>query len=413
MLSNKELSRVQPRPPRILHVRFTLLRGGAEEHVLSLASAAHQYGFEAYLAGAAPLLETMAQELEQSGVHQVPIELPTPSNWLSFAAKLAATLRREKIDLVHCHSVIATLCVLPIVRACGKIPIVETCHGREYWRIGKAFKGSFWIDRQASRLIDRIIAVSEATAQFLQEEKGIATRKIEVIHNGRDLTSLMPATALERERARSQFNLDKKPTLLMLGRLSEEKGHAVLLDSLKLLRHQGCLPVVMFAGAGPLEEELRARCSQEGLDKQVRFLGYRPDLQRVLAATDLVVMPSISEGLPLAAIEALGAGLPVIATNTGGIPEVVIDDRTGLLVPCQDPERLSQAILRVLSDKELAQRLGREGRRFVELHFDVRIQVERTMKLYSDVMTGRVPSRYGRQFPTAPPGCDLVNRSVT
>jgi glycosyltransferase involved in cell wall biosynthesis len=184
-----------------------------------------------------------------------------------------------------------------------------------------------------------------------------------------------------------------------LGRLSEEKGHSSLLEALKVLRCRNVLPIAMFAGVGPLEAELRARCEVGGLNGQVRFLGYRADLKTVLAASDLVVLPSISEGLPLAAIEALAAGRPIVATNIGGIPEVVVDERTGLLVPPQQPALLAQAIHRILTDPNLAGRLGREGRLFAERHFDVRVQIERTMNFYSEIAKSKAMKlRSGGQF---------------
>jgi glycosyltransferase involved in cell wall biosynthesis len=378
--------------PRILHLVLTPFRGGAEEHVMSLLTAARNYGFTPFLAAPASLLDTMAPELAESRVNRLTVEPPSPLLWIRFMAQLAAMLVREQIDLVHCHSIIGSLCALPASRILRRRPIIETCHGREFWREGKRIKGSFWFDRQASRFVDRFIAVSHATARYLRESKGIPSNKIVVIPNGRDLTSLLPPKSQERAKARAELGLTNEQTVLLLGRLAKEKGHALLLDALKILGSRQPPLITMFAGIGPLEAELKARCKAAGLTDQVHFLGYRTDRQRLLAAADLVVLPSISEGLPLAAIEALAAARPVVATETGGIPEIVLNGQTGLLIPPRDSAALAEAMHRVLSDPDLALRLGTNGRLFVEQHFDVRVQIERTMALYRD-LTSRETTR--------------------
>jgi glycosyltransferase involved in cell wall biosynthesis len=368
-----------------LHLVLTPFRGGAEEHVLSLLTALRNYGFTPFIAAPGPLLETMAPELAEFRVNSLTIDMASPLHGIRLVAQLAAMLRRERIDLVHCHSVIGSLCALPAVRIFGKQSIVETCHGREFWREGKRIKGNFWLDRQASRFVDRVIAVSHATARYLRESKRIPGSKIVVIRNGRDLASLLPPKPEASAKARADLGLNNERTVLLLGRLAQEKGHASLLDALTILGSRQPSLIALFAGTGPLEAELKARCKAAGLSYQVRFLGYRTDLPRLLAAADLVVLPSISEGLPLAAVEAHAAARPIVATETGGIPEVVVNGQTGLLVPPNDSAALAEAMHRVLSDPVLALRLGTNGRRFVEQHFDVRVQIERTMALYREL----------------------------
>lgn len=179
--------------------------------------------------------------------------------------------------------------------------------------------------------------------------------------------------------------MSNEQTVLLLGRLAKEKGHALLLEAFKILGSRRPSLIAMFAGVGPLEAELKAKCKAAGLTDQVRFLGYRQDLQRLLAAADLVVLPSISEGLPLAAVEALAAARPIVATAVGGTPEVVLDGQTGLLIAPNDSAALAEAMHRLLTDPALALRLGTNGRLFAERHFDVRLQIERTMALYRDL----------------------------
>ncbi len=378
-----EQNRRSPEGPRILHFITTPFRGGAEEHALSVLSALRNYGFTPFVAAPPSLLELMEPEWSRFGVKSLVNDMSSPLDWRG-ATRLAATLKRERIDLVHCHMAMGTLCALPAARLAGAL-IIETCHGREFWREGKRVKGSFWVDRQASRFVDKYIAVSDATAGHLRKAKGISAGKIVVIHNGRDLTRLRPPTPQETAEARVDLGLGSEPTVLLLGRIAREKGHALLIEAVKMLDSRWPSLIAIFAGIGPLEAEVRALCDAAGIRDRVRFLGYRQDLQRVMAAADLVALPSISEGLPLAAIEAFAAARPIVATPVGGTPEIVLDGQTGLLIPSGNPAALAEAMDRLLSDPGLALRLGTNGRTLVEQHFDVRAQIEQTVALYRDL----------------------------
>jgi glycosyltransferase involved in cell wall biosynthesis len=157
------------------------------------------------------------------------------------------------------------------------------------------------------------------------------------------------------------------PAALVLGRLEPQKGHALMLEAATVLAQSVPALKIFFAGTGSLEHQLRAQCDSAGLAGMVTFLGYRADPEVLLAAADMVVMPSLYEGLPLAAIEAMAAARPVVATDIEGIREVVIDGSTGLLV-------------------RLAQQLAANGRRRAERHFDVRFQVEETVSWYEELL---------------------------
>jgi len=141
-------------------------------------------------------------------------------------------------------------------------------------------------------------------------------------------------------------------------------------------------------------QEVKMHCTHYGFADNVRFLGYRADTQKLLAATDIVVLPSRIEGLPLFAVEALASGRPVVATAVGGTPEVVIDHETGLLVPPEDSSWFAEAGDYLLGYRELRKRMGMRGRELVEERFDVRTQIERTIALYSDLLQAtRILSR--------------------
>jgi len=273
--------------------------------------------------------------------------------------------------------------------------VVETFHLREAWREGKWFKGSFWLDRQVGRLVDRYIAVSHAAERHLLETKGIAQSKVVTIHNGRDLTRFHPPSRAEIARARAELGLSDKQVLLVLGRLEPQKGHEFLIDALRRVVPRWPKLVALFAGEGRLESELMARREAAHLTEHISFLGYRADTERLLAAADLVVLPSLFEGLPLVAVETLAMGRPFVATDVEGTREIVADGETGLLVTPADPASLAEGIERILADPALGARLGCRGRALVEDKFDIRRQIAKTFDVYRQLLSG-TPIRKAR-----------------
>ena len=139
-----------------------------------------------------------------------------------------------------------------------------------------------------------------------------------------------------------------------------------------------------FAGRGELLGQLKAEAAELGIEENVKFLGLRQDVPELLQELDIFVLPSLSEGLPLSVLEAMAAGKPVVATDVGGIREAVIDEHTGFLVPAEDPQALSEKILCLLRDRELASRFGEAGRKRVEQVFSLKTMIKGYEELYDE-----------------------------
>lgn len=371
--------------PRVLHFLCTNIRAGVAEHVLSLATRLEKHGFVAYIAAPPALLHELASDLSATRVRTIPADMSSPLD-IRESIRLMKIFKKEGIDLLHCHLVIASFCSAVQARTAGVKAVVETCHGRETWREGKWLKRGFWLDRQIGRCVDRHIAVSDAVGRHLISSKRIPASKVTVIRNGRDLTVFRPPTAVERTTLRTTLGLCENDTaVLTLGRLSEEKGQALAIEAISSLAPKWPRLHLLLAGEGPSEPELCRKAAELGVSNRVRFLGYRADAAELLRAVDLVLMPSLSEGLPLVAVEALASKRTVVATNVGGTSEVIVDGETGLLVT-PGAFQLAGAIDRVLGDPCLAKRLASNGRQFVEQHFDINTQVERTASLYRSVL---------------------------
>src|SRR3984885_10037510 len=351
----------------VLHLLTGRVFGGAEEHALSILTKMRTHGFEPCLAAPNALIEAMEPSLSAAGGKCLPLEFSSRLDVLT-SARLLRFIRRENIAILHCHLFTASLSGAGVARMAGVGAVLETCHGPE-----------------VGRLVDKYIAVSHAAARHLIETKRVPKDKIRVIHNGRDLDRFGPTNTQRRTATRNSLGIRGEPTIMTLVRLDEQKGHRHLIDALaKVAAHRPDV-VTILVGEGPLENPLRALCAARGLTDRIRFLGYRRDVPELFEVADMVVLPSLYEGLPLVAIEALAAGRPMVATEVDGTPEVVLHEKTGLLVPPANPLALAGAIERLLDDPALAARLASEGRKFVHENFAVRRQIEQTAALYSEL----------------------------
>ncbi len=370
------------RPPcRLLFFLTSRTRGGVEEHVLSLLQALSAERFVLGLACPAALGHALAAELETLPVEVFPVEA---TRWTRRREihRLWGILRRFRPDVVHCHLFRATFVGAPLARLAGVPIVLETYHGRELWRQGR-LKGSFVVDRFVSRYIDRVIAVSKAAAHFLVEAKGIPSEKITVIPNGRDLNHFLPGNGQRGTAIRQHLNIpDQAPVLGAVGRLEAQKGHRFLLDALPTILAKAPETRLVLLGQGSLQTALEAQIERLGLGHAVIFAGFQRDVSAYMDAMDVVVLPSLYEGMPLTAIEASASAKPVVATAVDGTPEVIRHGETGLLVPPSHPSALAEAILTLLHRPDLAGQYGAAARQWALQHFDIRRQVAETERLY-------------------------------
>jgi len=382
----------------LLYFSNSLVRGGAEEHILTLLRGLDRTLFRPHLACTPEVAEQLRADLP-GDVGLTTLRLRSPRHGRE-ARRLAGLLRSRQVDILHSHLFYASLFASPLGLLCRVPCIVETPHVREHWRHGW-LKGGFTVDRLVARCVDHFIAVSEANARYLVERKRIPARKITVIRNGCDTARFDP----RREppptlRSNLCFGAED-PVLVVLGRLEPQKGHAILLEALPSVVEQFPGVRVVCLGEGSLRRELEIRATALGLERTVRFVGFQADVAQWLALGVLTVLPSLWEGLPLAAIESLAAGRPMVATAVDGTPEVVVEGRTGLTVPPGDPQALARAICRLLADREERQRMATAGRAWVLEHFDQQGQVRLTQELYRTAFVP-VASAVGRSSQGAP-----------
>lgn len=364
-------------------------RGGAEEHILTLLRGLDRERFQPFLICTPEVAEKLRQDVP-ADVSVLALRLSSPGHVLG-AIRLVRFLRRNRIQILHSHLFYASLFASP-VGWISRVPlIVETPHLRELWRHGW-IKGSFFIDRLIGRLVNVYIAVSEANGVYLRDTKKLPIHKIRVIQNGCDLDRFNPSRQAKVDLKLGLGFEKDDPMLLVPARLEPQKGHSVLLAALpRVLREFPRLGVVL-AGEGVLRKQLEEQVRSLALEQSVQFIGQQKNLEDWLALCDFTVLPSFYEGLPLAAIESLAAGRPMIATAVDGTPEVILDGKTGLLVLPGDPQCLADAICKMLRDPILRRQLAVDGRTWALKKFTTKRQLDETQSAYIralDIALGR------------------------
>lgn len=238
----------------------------------------------------------------------------------------------------------------------------------------------------AAPFIDRIVGVSKAVTNSAADWTGKRHQDITTITNGIDLTPYRTCQN-SRKLFREKFGIDEKaPLLVNVASLSAKKDQATLLKSMKLVLNNWPEARLVIVGDGPLRQILNDLSHELGLANTVLFVGHQNNVPEILSAADVFVLSSLLEGLPLVAVEAGAAGLPVVATKVGGVAEVVRHGESGLLVPLGQPEYFAEAIDFLLRQEGFGRRMGLKGKELVFAEFDIRCCYSRYLNLYNEII---------------------------
>ncbi len=367
-------------PIRVLWLTKGLGPGGTERLLVEHAAARHDDAFEYDAAYLLPWKDHLVPELEGLGVHAhcFDVRRELDPRWLT---RFDHFLHRGRYDVVHIHSPSVAALARPVVRARSRPrrpALVYTEHNR--WPSYRpatrvANRATFGFD-------DATIAVSEDV------RTSIAARlrgRVEVVVHGVDRARVL-AVAVERDAVRRELGIaDGEVLAVTVANLRAQKNYPGLLEAARLVRDRGLAVRFVAAGQGPLEADVQARHAALGLGDDFRLLGYRDDATRLIAAADCFVLASHHEGLPVSVMEALVAGVPVVAPAVGGLPEAVTSGDDGLLVAPGDPAALADAIGCIATDAALRDRLARgarvAGERFASEH-----AVRRIEEIYRSVL---------------------------
>ena len=317
-------------------------------------------------------------------VHTVPLPRGLDPFRLAWAlVQMVAIFRRVKPDLVHTHCSVPGIVGRLAARLAGVPVVMHTVHGFAFHEGSKGPGAAFAIavERFVGRLTDQLLSQNREDMDRAIRHRIVPERRLEWVGNGialdRFTAAVPPIRPLVPER-----DPGRPVVLTCVARMEPVKNHALLFEAAARLRQRGHRFELWLVGGG----EGRVRCERQvielGLAREVRFLGYRNDIPELLGRSDIAVLTSLKEGIPRAAIEAMAAGLPMVATRVTGTREVVRDGDTGFLVDVGEPAALADALARLIDDPALRERMGARGREVARAEFDEALIVRRLERVY-------------------------------
>lgn len=369
----------------VLHVCNSIMAGGAELHLLTLCRGLAAHGLRqtvAYLHDR-PVSRSLRKEFEAAGIATEKIPANGRYN-VTFPFAVDALVRTLRPDLLHTHLPRADLAGGFVKLRHRDLPWVVSVHN--------IYTARSWTGSAALPLLDvvwrkadTLIAISHAVRDWLIRERGIPSDRVRIVHYGID-----PAPFLApHPDARVRWGLPDGPVAAAIGRLTPHKGFGTLIDAWQQVRARLPEAVLVIAGwdVAGYRKELEARVSARGPDPGVRFLGFVDDVPSLLAACDIFVLPSTSEGFGQVVIEAMAAARPVVVSRIAPLTEIVADGETGLLVPPEDPDALAAAIVRLLEAPGRAAEMGARARARALAEFSAPRMAEQTLALYRGLVS--------------------------
>jgi len=339
-----------------------------------------------------PKLDPLALDCERLGlaVQRMTLEGSQPlgqrQRWFR---RLVSLLRDEGVDVFHQHRTGPYRGRWACLAArAARVPVVVAT---EHQAPDRRLRGwQRWLNWGADLLLDRLIVVSEDNRRQQIETGRRRPGLVETVHNGVDLAHLVPSSPKILSQKRAELGIPPQaPVVGTVGRLHRQKGIPTLLLAGARLRQRYPDLRLLLVGDGPMRDEVRRQIDELGLQDAVVLAGYRTDVADMLALMDVFCLASLWEPFGLVLVEAMALRRPVVATRVDGIPEVVADGETGLLVPPGRNEPLSEAIARCLDDPALAARLGGAGCRRAHAMFTARAMAERTYRIYQQAAERR------------------------
>ena len=351
----------------------TIWRGG-QEQVYSLIGGMLKRGHRVWLA--APQSSPLAERASSLGAVLFPLrqrfELSPLTAW-----RLFRLMRRQRFDIVHFNGQ-RPLVTGALAARLSDSSCILVCSRRVNFPLRTRFSRM-----KFNFFMDQVVTVS-ATVRDTLTRDGVHPFLLRVIHEGRDLESIdalpYPSVAIAKGC----------PVIGIVAHLSQEKGHSTLINAISILLKSYPRVTLLIVGDGQLRNHLQKLANRLGVTERVRFLGFRADADSLMKCFDIFCLPSLSEGLGSVILAAMANRLPVVATTVGGIPELVIDRITGLLVPPRDPKQLAGALQKLLESPSLRKRMGESGRKRVESHFTLEKNIKKMEQLYWELL-GKLP----------------------
>jgi glycosyltransferase involved in cell wall biosynthesis len=369
------------KPISVMHLIYTMAYGGVETALINWVQKMDQTKFTTQVvcfANPGNMEAPFVEAAERQGVSISKIPWARRKPLLKAARALARLVREQHIDILHAHNPYANfVCALA-----AKLTPVKTITTLYVW-VDLDWKQNTlqFFDKYAIRAFDQITAHCEQT-RLATIERGIPADRVKTLTCGFETHRMEMSNQERLERRRAAGIADDQILLVNVARFYPEKAQDSLLRCFKDILLRCRQARLWIAGVGPLEDRLRKLCTQLALDHAVTFLGFVPDLPALLALADIQVHPAIIEGVPLAICAGMAAGLPIVASAVGGVPEVIHHDCTGVLVPPGDEQGFVEAVSRLIRSPEEGRQLGRSARHFIENDYSLATAVKRVEQTY-------------------------------
>jgi glycosyltransferase involved in cell wall biosynthesis len=362
---------------KILQLTTHMNVGGIPNYIFTLSKALEGAGIDIIVASSGG---DLVPELENAGIRHMKIDIDTKSELSPKVVMSVFRVRRlikdEGVDIIHAHTRVSQ--VVAFFASClARIPYVTTCHG--YFRT------------RARKLFDTwglmVIAISEPVRAHLMNDLGVKPERISLVHSGVDISRFIRRYSPDEVRAiKKSYGLKDAPVVGHIGRLSSVKGQKFLVEAMKLVIRSRPDAQLFIIGNGNEGAALREIAGALGISSSVRFIDSDFDTHRLLSAMDVFVFPSIKEGLGIALLEAMASGRACIASDIGGISDIVESGSNGILVKVGDVASIASSVLKLLGDEKLRLSLGENGRKSVAERFSLEEWSKGVIKTYENVL---------------------------
>jgi len=368
---------------RVLEMIDRPFLGGGQINLLSLAKSLDRTKFEVFVCsgGGGPLVD----EVKKNKIRHFSIPFSKRIKG-KIVNEIASLLEKEKIDILHTHGGVAGFYGRRAAHKSRTPVIIHTLHGIHYLHYRHLFlkKAFIHLERIFSRVTDALILVSDADRKKALAFKLAPESKMYVIKNGIDFAEDKEGRSLENKKREFGFKFSH-PIVGTVARLHRQKGLIYFIKAAKKI-HQALPKIKIFiVGGGPLRRKLERAARRTGVRSSLVFLGERRDAAEWLSLFDIFVLPSLWEGLPYVLIEASALGKPIVATDVDGVKEIIEDEKTGILIPPRNPERLAETIIRLLREKDYALKLGERAKKTIPPKYTLKKMVEETQNLYLEL----------------------------
>lgn len=381
---------------RVLHIHtLPVISGSGINTFLTMKGLDKRvYRVELACAPGGPLIDLVRQEGMEVRLFPHLVQPLQPVDDLLALWNLIRFLSANPCHVLHTHNSKAGFLGRLAGRICGIPVIVHTVHGFAFHGQEPLWRRILFrdLERLAARWCDKMIFISGPLLawalgeRIIREGKGQAER----IYSGIELDRFQPVGEEGRREARRRWGIGPDDAVVgIVSKLWEGKGHSILIEAFSSLKGEIGSPKLVIVGEGYLRPSLQRLVRERGLQDDVIFTGFQAEVSGIISAFDVAVLPSLFEGMGRVVLEAMAMEKPVVATRVGGIPDLVEDDRNGCLVEPGNVRELAAALKRLLRDRELAGRMGREGRKMISGQFDARVMVDSIDRVYRNLLEAK------------------------